>query len=148
MVHIWNVKYNNIHCAANMMSGLKEYHVSMLSYNCWTEPSLSFDLLYVGRSEAEETFVRTALSCLAFLHNEIKGQQAMKLYHYLCESDPVPASIKAKALQSVITIFKMKSTKWNGEVDSRLIPHVIATSGISITYGVSKPFIIRILWPP
>ena len=28
VTHIWNVKFNNIRCVANMLSGLAEYHVS------------------------------------------------------------------------------------------------------------------------
>ena len=29
--HIWNIKFNNIRCAANMLAGLAEYHVSWIT---------------------------------------------------------------------------------------------------------------------
>ena len=32
VTHIWNVKFNNIRCVANMLSGLAEYHVSFSQY--------------------------------------------------------------------------------------------------------------------
>lgn len=29
LLSIWNVKYSNIHCMANLLSGLAPYHVSL-----------------------------------------------------------------------------------------------------------------------
>lgn len=29
LIRVWNVKYNSIHCAANLLAGLATYHVSL-----------------------------------------------------------------------------------------------------------------------
>ena len=44
LIRVWNVKYNSVHCAANLLAGVVQYHVS---FRCNSLLSLSTSLVEV-----------------------------------------------------------------------------------------------------
>ena len=44
LIRVWNVKYNSVHCAANLLAGVVQYHVSFRCNSCL---SLSTSLVEV-----------------------------------------------------------------------------------------------------